>query len=499
MQLLESKFNNFRCFKEYPIKYGVQTTIIIGKNGTGKSSILSAIRRGLSFMFASPNNIPKNLTISNNAKVQTFGKLEANFDTISRTYGYPIQNDFKGNFNNQPIEWTILKKTMNGGLTTTLYSDALNTVLSYYNNNLVGKLPVLAVFADSFPHKIINSGTKVKKLIQQDLLPRDLGYYAWDERTNCIELWLARFYKVSNYTKDLRNEIEQVDEQLFFYQKRVDWKDKYDEHQVPEWEDKIEDLSKKLSNLKSKLNSLKSDKRNIVFNNERVFIENKILEFTKPISEKYDFINKEFELYRIAVTKPADMKNYTIEFSFIDGRVIAFEKLPMGYKRIFSLVIDLAYRSYILNENFESDGIVLIDEIELHLHPTLQQELLQRLQKTFPQIQFIVTTHSPLVISNFKADEKNKIIKLERDGNNYWYEDVENVFGLDYSTNLSEVMEVSPRSSTIDKYINAYLFLVSKNKLEEAEKMVEKLKDYLGGTITTLLQKEIDNQKKAYL
>lgn len=480
MQLLESKFNNFRCFKEYPIKYGVQTTVIIGKNGTGKSSILSAIRRGLSFMFASPNNIPRNLAISNNAKVQTFGKLEANFDAISRTYGYPIQNDFKGNFNNEPIDWTILKKTMNGGLTTTLYNDALNTVLSYYNNNLLGKLPVLAVFADSFPHKIINSGTKVKKLIQQDILPRDLGYYAWDERTNCIELWLARFYKVSNYTKDLRNEIEQFDEQLFLYQKRIDWKDEYDEHQVPEWEDKIEDLSKKLSNLKSTLNSLKSDKRNIIFNNERAFIENKILEFTKPISEEYDFINKEFELYRIAVTRPADMKNYTIEFSFNDGRVIAFEKLPMGYKRIFSLVIDLAYRSYILNENSESDGIVLIDEIELHLHPTLQQELLQRLQKTFPQIQFIVTTHSPLVISNFKADEKNKIIKLERDGNNYSNQTIENIYGIDYTTGLMDIMGAIYRPSTIDNLIDSYVILKIHNKEDESKKMWEEIFKLVG-------------------
>lgn len=499
MQLTESTFNNFRCFKEYPIKYGIKTTVFIGKNGTGKSSILSGIRRGLSFMFASPNNFSKNLAISNNAKVKSFGKLEANFDTISRVYEYPIKNDFVGNFNNETINWSLVKKTMNGGLTTTQYNDALNTVLSYYNNNLTGNLPVLAVFADSFPHEKINFGTRVKKFIAQDILPRDLGYYAWDERTNCIELWLTRFYKVSNYTKDIKNEIEQVDEQIFFYQKRIDWKDEHDEHQVPEWENKIEDLEKKLADLNSKLNSLKNDKRNIIFNKERTFVENKLIEFTKPISSEYDFINKEFELYRIAVTRPPDMKNYSLELSFKDGRVIAFETLPMGYKRIFSLVIDLAYRCYILNESVESSGIVLIDEIELHLHPTLQQEILQRLQKTFPAIQFIVTTHSPLVISNFKADENNKIIKLEHDGNKYWNEDVENIFGLDYSTNLSEIMEVSPRSSTIDKYINAYLFLYGKNKKEDAEQMLDKLKEYVGGNIPKLMQEEIENQKKAYL
>ena len=47
-------------------------------------------------------------------------------------------------------------------------------------------MALLAVFSDSFPHEKINFGTKVKKIINQEVLPRDFGYYAWDERTNCI-------------------------------------------------------------------------------------------------------------------------------------------------------------------------------------------------------------------------------------------------------------------------------------------------------------------------
>ena len=51
----------------------------------------------------------------------------------------------------------------------------------------------------------------------------------------------------------------------------------------------------------------------------------------------------------------------------------------------------------------------------------------------------------------------------------------------------------------IDKYINAYLFLYGKNKTEDANKMIEKLKEYLGGTIPKLLLEEINNQKKFYM
>ncbi|MEI6898756.1 MAG: AAA family ATPase, partial [Bacteroidota bacterium] len=167
MHLKETTFNNFRCFIDYPVKYGKQTTVFIGKNGTGKSSMLSGIRRGLSFMFAKPKNFRKNLALSNNAKVKSFDKLEATFDPLTRSFGYPIENEFRGFFNTGEINWSFLKNSMNGGLITTCYNDALIKVLSYYNKNLVAPLPVIAVFADSFPHQKINFGAKVRKLLFQ--------------------------------------------------------------------------------------------------------------------------------------------------------------------------------------------------------------------------------------------------------------------------------------------------------------------------------------------
>lgn len=497
MQIIETTFNNFRCFKEYTIKYGTQTTVFIGKNGTGKSSILSALRRGLSFMFAKPKDFPKNLAISNNAKVKSFGSLEANFDSLSRSYNYPIENSFKGKFKDGFIQWSLVKKAMSGGLTTTRYNNALNEVLGNYNSNLNSELPLLAVFSDSFPHEKINFGTKVKKIINQEVLPRDFGYYAWDERTNCIELWLTRFYKVATYSKDLKNEIEEVEEQIFFYQKRIDWKDEHDEHQVPQWEEKIEELERKLKDLKSKIELLKNDKRNQAYTKERVYIEGKLIEFTKPLFEKHNTVNREFELYRLAVNKP-DKKKNSLEFSFVDERNIAFETLPMGYKRIFSIVIDLAYRSYILNEGIESQGIVLIDEVELHLHPTLQQEILQRLQRTFPNIQFIVTTHSALVISNLKANINNKIIKLEHYGNKYWNTDVDNIYGIDYITSLMEVMDAKYRPSTVDKLIDLYVALKARNKEQEANMAYEKLKMFFDGEPNQFIQDEIKTKLKSY-
>jgi len=482
MKLIETTFDNFRCFKQYEIKYGTEATVFIGKNGTGKSSVLSGIRRGLSFMFAKPKNFSKNLATSNNAKVKSFEKLEANFDPISRNYLYPIKNDFKAIFNNHVLDWSLIKKNMDGGLLTTQYNDALNSVLDFYNKNDQATLPILAVITDSFPHQIINFGNKVKKIIAQDILPRDLGYYGWDERTNCIELWLNRYYKVANFEKDLKNDIEELKEQIFLYEKLIDNKDEQDESKIPEWERKIDDL-------KENLEYFHSDKRRVNFSKEREFINRKIVEFTKPLDIEYNFINSEFELFRISVNRP-DKESHTLEFSFKDGRVMAFDTLPMGYKRILSIVMDIVYRSYILNEDIEPKGIVLIDEIELHLHPTLQQEVLGRLKRTFPDIQFIITTHSPLVISNFKSDEKNKIIKLEHDGNAYDNQKVDNIFGIDYNTGLTEIMGANYRQSELDKLIDSVVILDKFGKKEQADKIREEL-ERLVGSNNKYIQDEI--------
>jgi hypothetical protein len=73
---------------------------------------------------------------------------------------------------------------------------------------------------------------------------------------------------------------------------------------------------------------------------------------------------------------------------------------------------------------------------------------------------------------------------------------VENVYGIDYATNLSEVMEVAPRASTIDKYINAYLFLSDKGQAGKAADMLAKLKTYLGGEIPKKLQNELNSKNK---
>ena len=85
------------------------------------------------------------------------------------------------------------------------------------------------------------------------------------------------------------------------------------------------------------------------------------------------------------------------------GNQVNISQLSQGQKSLVALTGDLALRLATLNPDAEKPlnghGIVIIDEVELHLHPRWQQEVLLGLQNTFPNIQFIVTTHSPQVLS----------------------------------------------------------------------------------------------------
>ncbi|WP_395142668.1 AAA family ATPase [Armatimonas sp.] len=103
---------------------------------------------------------------------------------------------------------------------------------------------------------------------------------------------------------------------------------------------------------------------------------------------------------------------------FLDhGKEVFFENLSTGYKSTIIWIIDLVRRlveSFEMSDPLLASGIVLVDEIDLHLHPRWQRTIVQKIRDTFPNLQFIVTSHSPFVAQDMT--EKDKIIVLTRDG-----------------------------------------------------------------------------------
>jgi len=94
-----------------------------------------------------------------------------------------------------------------------------------------------------------------------------------------------------------------------------------------------------------------------------------------------------------------------------EGQLFSFDNLSDGYRNMLAIVADIAHRAGRLNPQLtdraalQTPGIVLIDEVDLHLHPKWQRGVMSDLRTAFPHVQFIVTTHSPFIIQSLKPGE----------------------------------------------------------------------------------------------
>ncbi len=93
-----------------------------------------------------------------------------------------------------------------------------------------------------------------------------------------------------------------------------------------------------------------------------------------------------------------------------DSEQLPIRLLSSGFRTLLGMVLDIAYRMAILNPDLldrivtATPGIVLIDEIDMHLHPNWQWKVVKALQTTFPEVQFIATTHSPIIMASCKKE-----------------------------------------------------------------------------------------------
>lgn len=159
-----------------------------------------------------------------------------------------------------------------------------------------------------------------------------------------------------------------------------------------------------------------------------------------------------------------------------NGETLNLAQLSQGEKSLMALVGDIARRLAMLNPALENplagDGIVLIDEVDLHLHPSWQRRLCERLTETFPNCQFVLTTHSPLVIS----DCKNVLIYTLANGE---LRQLPSQYGQDANTVLLDAMNTSIRNEKIETELNDLLDAIQDSKLTEAQKLLAELSEEL--------------------
>lgn len=160
---------------------------------------------------------------------------------------------------------------------------------------------------------------------------------------------------------------------------------------------------------------------------------------------------------------------------------LAINQLSGGYRIMLALVADLARRMAQGNPHLEdplqSEAVVLIDEVDLHLHPSWQQRVMPDLMRAFPNAQFIVSTHSPQVLTTVKPEH---IVELYRAGDNIIADSVSApTFGAPAGDLLAGVMRVKERPPDNDFVVKLgeYMGLVGsgRGKTEAALELRRKL------------------------
>ena len=161
-----------------------------------------------------------------------------------------------------------------------------------------------------------------------------------------------------------------------------------------------------------------------------------------------------------------------------DSTTIPVRQLSDGERGILALVLDLTRRLAQANPNLtdpvsQAEAVVLIDEIDLHLHPKWQRQIVHKLTKTFPGCQFIATTHSPQVIGEIS----HACIHIISDGKVCL---PTHSLGVDSSRVLEEIMDAEPRTKKVKKLLSNVSQVIGKEQFDQARGLVEELADYLG-------------------
>lgn len=326
MKIKTLEINNFRALDHLEIDLGSRLTLLVGENGTGKTSVLDALSIGLGAVLS---YLPQVTGFSfKNTDITQTDNGKAPYTRVKITVGKDLVWD--RTLRRDKSSKTSEKIPNNIGLTQ-LKQYVEQGILNPFNDNIKFQLPVFS-------------------------------YYGVSRALLDVPLRRRGFPKNHQQFEALHN-------------------------------------------------SLNSSSR---FKSSFVWFYNKENEEQRKQKElrDFDYVLPELEVVRKAITtvfpdisEPHIMLNplrFAVRFK---GKTLDIMQLSDGYKTLLSLVIDLASRMALANphmgkESLEAPAIVMIDEVDLHLHPEWQRRVIGDLLRTFPNTQFIFTTHSPYIVES---------------------------------------------------------------------------------------------------
>ena len=450
MYLKKLHISNFRCFRNYTIEFAPGVTVLFGKNGSGKSTLIHAIHKALSFAFKNDKVKAGEITLSSGFSSLRPNQYNKKEDIVrDEKSGFPLPDiciHAEADFLETTLDWDMYALTSTFALQPSKYKTAYKLLMSRIKET--GTFPVFAYFSDSFPH----ISTKASTLTKTQLSLRNLGYLGWDDETAYSDLWITRLTKIWTMWDRAKMNVRHEEAALA-----------------------------NCENLKA----------------SGIINENEYCEDVDLHRTRLEIAQKDFNKYNPEISSIREcLVNFSKKLPGIDvldvfvsvyeedglcletkdGQNPPFEKLPAGYKRIFYMALDIAYRSYILNGTTNSEGIVVIDEIDLHLHPALEQVILQCFQETFPNIQFIVSTHSPLVLTGVETEGKPNVILHMASGDTK-PEVTHDIYGIDYNTGIEDVMGVESKNVELDYMVNLCAYMKKRNKIAQAENIMKRILD----------------------
>jgi len=452
MQIKKLELKNFAIFENLVVDFAPQNqaqgkvTVFIGNNGTGKTAILKALALSLTWLVArierergsgSPIN---ELDISNGTN---FAQISLMVEEQGKAFQWTLAKTAKGK--KSKAESSLTEATKLADIYRTQFTENNKTsfpLIIYY--------PVERVVLD-VPLKI-----RTKHSFEQ--------LDGYDNSLQGVDF--RRFFEWFRDREDIENE----DKDNFF--KRLE----------------------QLAEDKTPISSLSDEKMRLFLNMMEEHVEDIQL---KAVRDALHSFMPNFSDLRIQRKPRLQM---LVNKKGIDKPLDVLQ-LSQGEKSLMALVGDIARRLAIMNPALENpllgEGVVMIDEIDMHLHPRWQQTILTDLTKVFQNIQFIITTHSPQVLSTIPHHQ----IRILNNGTICTVEDA-GTQGAEASRILQQIFDVNLRAQHLEivQKLNSYLASVDGDKWDspEALKLRKELDEWCHGNEPELIKADIDIRMKEY-
>ena len=342
MIINEVKLTNFRCFETFQLNLDERLTLLIARNGAGKSTILDAISANLGAFLTRLPGVSGQNPKDSDFRILPDGKKPA----YMRVY-CEGNNGVKWDRTERRDKSKRTLQQIPSGVGLKSLNDFVDKFVDAHNNKKSYQLPIYIHYGTGrgvfdVPKRKSNFGRKFPRF--QALTG------ALESKTN-----FKRFVEYFYYLENIESR-QQREERSF-------------DIETPE------------------LKAIREAVRRMLpeFSNPRT---------AAPAGIMFDWLNNG------------------------EKKKLRIEQLSDGYRTTLAMVMDIASRmaesNPFMDDPLETTGTILIDEIDLHLHPEWQRNFLPNLLNTFPKIQFVVTTHSPFIIQSVKngklvdLDEKNK-------------------------------------------------------------------------------------------